>query len=932
VALTDPTAVLDTRPVADALERSADAALARTVLSRIVEADPSVAEELREQPLVRDALIAVACASRALSSAIVSDLSLLDVLRATDDLAAERSVADFVTSAASFAAAHRADDSGAVLRRWKRREYLRIAVRDLLGMASLPAVGRELAGLADVCLGRALELAAPGVPFAVIGMGKLGGCELNYASDVDVLFVHEGDATEADRVARAVLATMTTPTADGIVFRTDADLRPEGRSGALSRNLESYEAWYARWARQWEFQALIKARPAAGDIALGERFVEMTRPFVWPDVLDPDAVREVRAMKARTEGELKRRGLTERELKRGRGGIRDVEFAVQLLQLVHGRHDASIRSPTTLDALGQLAAGGYVEPEDASRLSDAYTFLRTVEHRLQLWDEQQTHTLPADATALTRLARVLGYRDRGETSARDAFETDHRSHQAAVRSIHERLFFAPLLETLAGTGPLTPEAAEERLAAFGFVDAAHTRAALRELTQGLTRSSRLMQQLLPVILDWLSSSPDPDLGLLQLRRLAEGPTRAAALGTTFREMPGAAERVCRILGSSRLVGDALLRQPDFIELLGDDQQLSREHTRDELIAAALDTLRWRRDPEARRAGLRRFKRRHLLRIAARDLLDLAPLETTERELASVADACVAAALRALAPTVPFAVIGMGRLGGRELSFASDIDVLFVYDGVDVTDFDAAEHTARELMREIGTITPEGQTFRIDVNLRPEGKRGPLARSLEAYRTYYERWALTWEFQSLVRARPVAGDPEVGARFCELIEPFVYRDPFPSEEIREIRRIKARVERERIPPGEDPQFHLKLGKGALTDIEFTAQLLQLEHGAAHPKVREPSTTRALEALADAGLLAREDADTLLEAYRFCERARNARYLVTGKPGDALPTGRDAARLARLLGYVHRPEAELRDDYRRVTRRARRVVERVFYGQE
>ena len=441
-----------------------------------------------------------------------------------------------------------------------------------------------------------------------------------------------------------------------------------------------------------------------------------------------------------------------------------------------------------------------------------------------------------------------------------------------------------------------------------------------------------MQQLLPVILDWLSSSPDPDLGLLQLRRLAEGPTRAAALGTTFREMPGAAERVCRILGSSRLVGDALLRQPDFIELLGDDQQLSREHTRDELIAAALDTLRWRRDPEARRAGLRRFKRRHLLRIAARDLLDLAPLETTERELASVADACVAAALRALAPTVPFAVIGMGRLGGRELSFASDIDVLFVYDGVDVTDFDAAEHTARELMREIGTITPEGQTFRIDVNLRPEGKRGPLARSLEAYRTYYERWALTWEFQSLVRARPVAGDPEVGARFCELIEPFVYRDPFPSEEIREIRRIKARVERERIPPGEDPQFHLKLGKGALTDIEFTAQLLQLEHGAAHPKVREPSTTRALEALADAGLLAREDADTLLEAYRFCERARNARYLVTGKPGDALPTGRDAARLARLLGYVHRPEAELRDDYRRVTRRARRVVERVFYGQE
>jgi glutamate-ammonia-ligase adenylyltransferase len=793
-------------------------------------------------------------------------------------------------------------------------------------------VGRELTALAEVCLGEAVAIAQPATPIAVIGMGKLGGNELNYASDVDVLFVHDGQEDEADRVARTVLATMTAPTPEGIVFRTDADLRPEGRAGALSRTPDSYHVWYQQWARPWEFQALIKARTVAGDTGLGERFLSMTRPYVWPEVLDPDAVREARVMKARAEAELARKGLESRELKRGPGGIRDIEFAVQLLQRVNGRQDESIRSPTTLIALEQLAGAGYVERRDAVDLAQAYTFLRTVEHRLQLWEEQQTHTLPADDAARTRLARVLGYRDSPRSSALDDFEAEQRRHQTTVRSLHERLFFAPILDTLAGVGALSPEAAEQRLAAFGFADAAHTRAALRELTRGLTRRSRVMQQLLPVVLDWLSSAPDPDLGLLQLRRLAEGPTRATALATTFRDFPGAAERACRILGSSRIVGDALLRQPEVVELLGDDDWLGRSRAPVELMDAALDTLQWRADTNARRAGLRRFKRREHLRIAARDLLGLATTETTAHELADLADACVEAALRALDPQVPFAVIGMGRLGGHELSYASDIDVLFVYDGDTPDDFVSAETTATALMREIGATTAEGQTFRIDANVRPEGRQGPLARSLDGYRQYYERWALTWELQSLLRARPVAGDRDVATRFLRIVEPYVYRDPLPADAVREVRRIKARVERERIPPREDPQFHLKLGRGALTDIEFTVQLLQLEHGGSHPEVRSPATMDALRRLGAAGLLAADDVDVLAAAYRLCERARNARYLVTGTPGDALPTGEGARRVALLLGYVERPELDLRNDYRRVTRRARKVVERVFYGTQ
>ena len=294
---------------------------------------------------------------------------------------------------------------------------------------------------------------------------------------------------------------------------------------------------------------------------------------------------------------------------------------------------------------------------------------------------------------------------------------------------------------------------------------------------------------------------------------------------------------------------------------------------------------------------------------------------------------IEAALRSLAPPVPFAVIGLGRLGGCELSYASDIDIVFVYDGTAAADFDAAERLATKLVRVIGETTTEGSTFRVDTRLRPEGAQGPLARSLAGYATYYERWAQTWEFQALTRARIVAGDADLGARFLELAHRFTYRDPMPPEWRREIRRMKARIERERIPPGEDPEFHLKLGRGSLSDIEFTVQLEQLAHGATIPELRATSTLHALDALEAHGIIAADDAGHLRASYELCERARNYRYLLTGTPGDALPVdGDEADKLGRLLGFLHRPQLVLRDEYRRVTRRARGVMERVFYGRE
>ncbi|MDQ1520561.1 MAG: [glutamine synthetase] adenylyltransferase / [glutamine synthetase]-adenylyl-L-tyrosine, partial [Actinomycetota bacterium] len=322
--------------VREAIERSADPANAKSTLERLIEQDPSVAEAIVADEVFLRAVVAVVVASRSLRAAIINDPSLLDVLRGTDGLRAQRSLDDFVLSSNGMA---KDPDVVGVLRRWKRREIVRIAARDLLSLADLPTVASELAALAEACLRVAVDAAAPAEPFAIIGMGKLGGRELNYASDVDVLFAHDGSSADAERAARAVLQTMSAPTADGIVFRTDADLRPEGRAGAISRSVDAYESHWQHWARAWEFQALIKARPVAGDAALGKEFVARAEPYVWPDVLDPDAIREIRAMKARGEELLRRKGTHEREVKRGWGGIRDIEFSVQLLQLVHGRHD-----------------------------------------------------------------------------------------------------------------------------------------------------------------------------------------------------------------------------------------------------------------------------------------------------------------------------------------------------------------------------------------------------------------------------------------------------------------------------------------------------------------------------------------------------------------------------------------------------------------
>jgi glutamate-ammonia-ligase adenylyltransferase len=883
----------------EAVEASPVPDLARRGLVRTIDAHPDAAERLAADPPMLQALLAVTSASRSLTRLAETDRAALDVL------------ADLVTRVPVVA--HTPERLVAT----KQLEYLRIAARDLLGIDDLSDTGAALAALGRDTLAAACLLAEAD-DLAVVGMGKLGGDELNYSSDIDVMFVGDGDHAAMVRSARNVLEHARR------CFRVDANLRPEGRDGPLARSVASYKAYWDKWAQPWEFQALLKARPVAGDPALGAAYHAEASERLWSRHFSADDLRSVRAMKERAESEIARKGLAEREVKRGRGGIRDIEFSVQLLQLVHGRLDAELRSPTTLVALAEMAEAGYVDRDDADGLAAAYTFLRRVEHRLQLVDEQQVHSVPTDRDERSRVARNLGFRSTPEESDLDQLDRELAAHQTTARAIHERVYFRPLLEAFAETeSTLAEEAIEVRLAAFGFTDADRTRQAVSELTRGLTRSSRLMQQVLPLLLDWLSASPDPDLGLLGLRNLASDSARTGRLAATFRESPEVARHLCQVLGTSGLLGEVLGREPDLVPRLADAEAL-RTQARDVLVTSATRALEWRDDPVERQQALRRWRRRHLLGVAARDVMDIDDVRTVGRDLTAIAEATLEAALASLEPTIPFAVMALGRFGGGELSYASDLDVAYVFDGSSAAAIEEAERLATRHRKLLKGATPAARIYDIDADLRPEGKQGPLARSINGYTAYFERWLQTWERQAWTRARFVAGDERLGRTLVRLIDPFVWDDGVDAEEVREIRRMKARVEQERIPVGEDPTFHLKLGRGSLSDVEWTAQLLQLQHG-----LHRPGTMAALDRLEAHDVMDPDDAAVLREAYVFCERTRNRWFLVHGQPGDALPQQADRlAVLARSLGTTG---ADLRNEYRRVTRKSRAVVERLFYGR-
>ena len=783
------------------------------------------------------------------------------------------------------------------LRRFRRRALYRVAARDLEG-ASLEEVVAEVTAISEACLEAATAEAGGGL--AVIGLGKLGGAELNYASDVDLVFVHEeqggGAQTDASGRGARVVALLSEPTAEGVALRVDTALRPEGRSGPLSRSYAATVEYYRKHAATWERQAWLKARPVAGDAGMGVRLLEELQSVIYPEHLEPSAIEDVRAMKVRIEEYVRARGKSAVYVKRGRGGIRDVEFAVQLLQLVHGRRNPALRDPNTLRVLAALSDQGYVAEPDAAALADSYRFLRTLEHRLQLAREVQTEELPGDEASLRRLARSMGL------PGPEDLRGKHGMHAEVVRGIHERLFYRPLLEAFAGERAPSPglerPATEELLAGLGFRDPAAAYEGFARLVDPGTRLGRVLSHVFPLVAPALALAAEPDGALIRFERVALALEEDADAADLIASDPRLATRLARLVALSSWASDLLAARPGPVR---------------RLIRPTDDTV----PPDEL-----------LLRQAATYAEGELKVPGSGRELSRVADAAIVEAVRDAGPRVPFAVIGLGKLGGEELNFASDLDVVFVYEGEGAGDFEEAIRAAEAVLAGI-----RKRGFDADADLRPEGRNGPLARSMAAYLEYWQRWGQTWEFQALLKARAVAGDEMLGRRFVMAAEDFAYPEMLPLERVAEIRRMRVRMEEERVRPADARRYHFKLGHGGLADVQFAVELSQLRQGRDEPEVRRAHTLEALEALARHRLIEDSVSIALGDAYVFLNEVKNALEIDRRVPAEALPRSpEDQLALARRLGYEEFARARFLEDYRRITRRARRAMERVFYDDE
>ena len=958
---------VETDGLAVALARVADPDQALLTLVRIMEAvgtptraglRETIIPALREPGRARDRLFSVLGASTALGDHLVARpehwTSVVDAVH----LEVEERV-DLLTRAVTEPAAGMTPEDA--LRVEYRRQLLGIAALDVSRpdpQARLPETAAALADLAEAALEAALVIARAAIGptadqcrFAVIGMGKTGGRELNYLSDVDVIFVAE-PAEGADEGAAMSIGTdlatrliriCSSATPAGSLWQVDPALRPEGKNGPLVRTLQSHLSYYERWAKTWEFQALLKARPIAGDRVLGGAYVEAVSPFVWSAASRENFVEDVQAMRRRVEDNVPH-GEADRQLKLGPGGLRDIEFSVQLLQLVHGRADRTLRSGTTLTALAALSRGGYVGRDDAQTLDTAYRLLRTLEHRIQLHRLRRTHLMPTAPADLRVLGRALGHQRDPEDSVTAQWRTAARE----VRRLHQRIFYRPLLSAVARLGPdevrLTPEAARERLAALGFRDPRGALNHLQALTDGVSRRAAIQKQLLPVMLGWFADEADPDAGLLAFRRISE------QLGTTpwylrlLRDEGSAAERLAHTLGRSRYAAELLEQGPESVQFLGDPSGL-RPRPRDEVQNRMRAAARRKDAAEPAVLAARAVRRSELFRLAVASLLGHVSLDELGSALADLSGALIDVTLEVVlsgveersgtAPLSRHLVVGMGRLGGGESAFGSDADVLFVHDPVEGVEPRAAQEQAlevvKELIRLLGLAAPDPR-LEVDSGLRPEGKNGPLTRSLDSYRAYYERWSLVWESQALLRAAPVAGDAALGAAFVELIDPVRWPESgLDAGQVREIRTLKARMESERLPRGADRKTHFKLGHGGLSDVEWCIQLLQLEHAHDHEGLRTTSTLGALAAAQAAGLVDADDAAALAESWRLASTMRNAGLLARGRPVDSVPSDfRDADGVARIMGLPPKSGQELANRYRRVARRARHAAEHVFYG--
>ncbi len=892
------------------------------------------------------------------------------------------------------------------LRQYKAAQVLRIGARDLCGLATLEETMAELSGLAaaslqrayEVCdrqlqeeFGRPLESEEDGISrtaeMTILGMGKFGGNELNFSSDIDLIYCYSSTHGETEggrrkerislhryfvKLAELLTRALHQVTEDGFVFRVDTRLRPDGNNGDLAISLNGAEVYYESWGQSWERAAMIKARPVAGSIKLGTELLRRLKPFVYRRYLDFGMIEDIMLMKQKINASLGRENEPERNLKLGNGGIREIEFFIQAHQLVNAGTRPHLQFRNSLRVLNLLAEDGLITAADRQTLDAAYRFLRMVEHRIQIVQEQQTHLLPAASRDCDVLARRCGF------VSRQAFMAELSGHRQAVSEVFKDLFHSAAAEEQAVRPEVhvifdraaDPDLVKDILEEKGFSNPDAAFASLQYLRDGdphkrLTRRGRRsLEKLAPLLMNELLESPNPDQALNNLESFLNVIRARDSFFALLIENPATVKLLIALFGASQLLSRIFIQRPELLDSMVSQSHSEGMKTRSQLSSELADELALAEDFEQRLDMLRRFRNAEFLRIALNDLHGQMKPGVATWQLSWLAEACLEhscvlarqeLAGRFGAPfpdkesaestrEAAFAIVGMGKLGGLELNYHSDLDIIFIYEGEGTTRPVAG--TNRDKFRQISNheyfaklaqriitiltlVTREGFVYKIDTRLRPSGNQGPLVTSLAAFRRYHQESAQPWERQAMTKARTVCGPDDFCQQVQQTISELTFDRPLPENLQEEIYRLRGRMEQEIAKEG-GGLFNIKTGRGGMVDVEFVTQYLQLQYGGANRELRKQDTIRVLESLADQQLLPRPDAERLINGYRFLRRLENRLRLLHDQSINELSTQtREFRKVALSLGYGEtgrKPEQEFLDQYQAVTEDIRALLEK------
>lgn len=893
------------------------------------------------------------------------------------------------------------------LRRYKFKQVLRIGSRDLCGMATLDEVMAELSGLAAASLQRAYEICSQqlqaeyGEPLetieneetrlaemTILGMGKFGGNELNFSSDIDLIYCYSsrhGETSGGSRgekislhryfvkLAEMVSRALHQATEDGFVFRVDTRLRPDGNSGDLAISLAAAETYYESWGQSWERAAMIKARPVAGSIPLGVELLQRLKPFIYRRYLDFGMIEDIKLMKQKINASLRREQEGERNLKLGRGGIREIEFFIQAHQLVNAGKRPHLQYRNSLRVLQLLEAEELITSKEQALLSEAYRFLRTTEHRIQIVQEQQTHSLPVKADELLALARRSGFPDS------ESFSAELERHRQGVNSIFEDLFHSE--EEDVPTRPEVnfifdpesdPDLVKDLLEEKGFSNPEAAYESLEHLRVGephrrmTRRGRRFLEKLAPQLMSELLDSPNPDQALNNLESFIRSIRARTSFFALLAENPGIVKLLLALFGSSQLLSRIFIQRPELLDTMVAGSYATLGKDRLQMLGELAEQMVLAEDFELQLDTLRRFRNEEFLRIALNDLHGQMKQGVGARQLSWVAEVCLEQAVRMArqelagrfgAPfpddaedngnETAFAIVGMGKLGGLELNYHSDLDIIFIYDAegktrpISETDPDRfrqlSNHEyfaklAQRIITVLTLVTREGFVYKIDTRLRPSGNQGPLVTSLKAFERYHQESAQPWERQAMTKARIVCGPAEFSERVQSLISFLTFERPLPENLQAEIYRLRYRMEKE-IAKETKEQLNIKTGRGGMVDVEFITQYLQLKHAAQVKELRKQNVLELLLALAEQKLMPVADAELLINGYKFLRRLENKLRLLHDQSINELSSDRKNLRkVARSLGYGASwvaPEQEFLEKYRSTTEQIRALFEHYLH---